>query len=129
MESFRANYPEFSPPTKTTMPDTYSGQALSFSQQRYAQYPSEFRLLYDTYAGQGKSLSDQLTMTGGNSGTNGGASHSSYGRGGGYGGGGGGYGYGGWSPSWGGGGGSYEPPKPEYWLQLVSWNINRPEGG
>lgn len=119
--SFNANYPEFPNPTQTTMPDTYSGQALRYSQQRYAQYGSEFRLLPDTYSGQGQRLSEQLTGTGGSQ-TGGSGSSGGSGSGG--------YGYGGWSPGWGGGGGgSYEPPKPEWWLQLVSWNINRPEGG
>lgn len=125
MQSFKANYPEFSNPTKTTMPDTYQGQMLRYSQQRNNQYGSEFRLMPDTYIGQGNREYEQKfglpDATQDSTWDTGAGGSGGYGGGGYYGGGYGGGGYG--------GGGSYEPPKPEWWLNMLQWNINRPEGG
>jgi len=114
--SYRQSLVGMPKPTLTNMPDTYLGQA----QRKQNQYV--LTTLPDTLLGQANSLAEQLagyqtTDT---------TPYAGNGSGGGYDG----YGNGGWGRGGGGGGGSsYEPPKPEWWLQMLNWNINRPEGG
>lgn len=92
-------------PTPTVLPDTYFGQAQREPTQT---------TLPDTLKFQADSLAEHLTAIQNAPRSSGNLNSGGYG----------GYGYGGW-----GGGGGYEPQKPAWWMQLVNWNINRPEGG
>lgn len=98
-------------PTLTNTPDTYlQGAARGYDQRN-------LRMMPDNYFGMKDSLNQQLTGYQQPTTTRGGASGSGSG-----------YGYGGWGGG-GGGGGGYEPASPQWWMQLVNWNINRPQGG